>query len=291
MAKSAQKMGAVSRVFAGFFGVLGVAVLLPFAVVSPFSTGWIVALTVGPLSGWFLESARTGNPQPWLAGLWIPIFYFVIAAAMYAGSEFYPDSSSALTGAFIIGLVVALAVCVGIYRAMTPRFDVKTRVEENPVRDAEQVDFRLPMEAIVKQFKGVALGSVVVVLMLPLLGAPYFSSNFWWVVGFSLVLDVTLLLFTRQYVYITLSPEGFFAKGMSRKSKLFSWSDPVLVEEKTMSGWQGIMIRRQGAGFMSDFVHKVFVPRPVFMQEAFQDAVSQYAPSAHPLRRISRYGG
>lgn len=290
MTDNSVKLGPVPRFLAGLLGSIGAAALLILSAAYPFSTGWIVAVTLGPLVGWLLGSARTGNPRPWLAGLWFPIFYFTIAISIYISDKFYPDSSNALVGAFIIALIASLAVCVGIYQILGPRLNpdfVKGNDSDSPKLD--QIEFRLPNDAVLKNFRIAGFSTIGSFLLMPLVGVSYFSDVFWWTVGFVLLATLIGYSFSKQYVYITLSSDGFAAGRNTGKTSSFAWRDDVLIEEKTMSGLPGILVRKQDAGFLKGMVRSVFVPQPILMQSEFQDAVKRYAPKAHPLRRIPRF--
>jgi F0F1-type ATP synthase assembly protein I len=287
----AKKLGTVYRLFAGLFGVIGAANLILSAWL-PFSQAWIVAVTLGPLVGWLIESARTGNSRPWLAGLWFPIFYFTMATSIYISGKFYPDSSNALVAAVIVALIASLVACVELYRRFNPHF---ADTNESSSTKPELVEFRIPSESVLKYLGIKGVGFVVGLMLTPVLIIGYFSKSYEFLgfVGFFLFFGFFALWFgqelTRSHVFISMGPDGFYGRGSTNRLLSFSWNDDLLVDSATISHHSGILIRRRSASFMRDTLHSIFVPQAVFMQREFKEAVNRFAPQEHPLRGISRY--
>jgi hypothetical protein len=152
----------------------------------------------------------------------------------------------------------------------------------------DSADFTMPVDVFNKHFKIVSFGTAASVLLFPVFGVSYFSSAFWWSIAALVVLASIAYFMVKRQVYVTLTHEGIVGHGNTGRQVFFKWSDDLLIEHKSVSGWAGIEILRKDGGVVTKMVHSVFVPKPVFMQEGFQNFVARHAPPTHPLRSVSK---
>lgn len=145
--------------------------------------------------------------------------------------------------------------------------------------------FRLPTTELNRGFRKVGVSLVAGLILAHFLTPNGISIS---TIILAATIGVAGYFYTKQHVWLSLSADGISGKGYTNRKVEIAWSTAVTMNAARMSNMDGFEIRAsENDSAIKRKILSLFIPRAIADTPDFSATVAKFAPTDHPLRRLS----